>query len=193
MASGKAYIEQFHKLRCAPDLLLSRAFPNAKEITEAFAMRSAVTRFLADEYPIKDPNIHLFAVGDGRTPRAAVTFAFTTAWMCWSVDPNAGDWNPRVPVERVIVVPCRVEDLMKEESGWIGGPPDKSVVILCHAHVQPDAALRGLGLQQAAVVAMPCCTHPSDRWPWTAPHIAYKDPDVWSPQNWVHVWKDLRA
>ena len=75
--SGK-YLNSLVNLRCGPDMLLLRLFPNAKEVTESFGAYEAVAKHLRD-FPRKDPNIRLVVVGDGHTPRTAATFAFSAA------------------------------------------------------------------------------------------------------------------
>src|SRR6188474_1758259 len=63
------YLDQFLALRCAPDLIASGVFPNAKEITESMAAVRALWRNArVDRH---DPRVAAICVGDGVTPRTA--------------------------------------------------------------------------------------------------------------------------
>jgi len=82
----KRYINEFVKLKCAPDLLAWGVFPNAKEITESMAMYHAVKNYVP--FDLHDEEINLVVVGDGKSPRTAALFAVMTKWTCYSVDPK---------------------------------------------------------------------------------------------------------
>ena len=110
--SGK-YLNSLVNLRCGPDMLLLRLFPNAKEVTESFGAYEAVAKHLRD-FPRKDPNIRLVVVGDGHTPRTAATFAFRSAWECYSVDPVLN--NKKWDVERLMCFRSRIQDMPTVQS-----------------------------------------------------------------------------
>lgn len=80
------YLDMFLNLKCAPDLILSRVFPDAKEITESFGAYAAFTKYLSKSTGFTD--VVFIVLGDGSTPRTGATFAMRTAGEVLSVDPN---------------------------------------------------------------------------------------------------------
>ncbi|CAF4573016.1 unnamed protein product, partial [Rotaria magnacalcarata] len=76
-------------------------FPNAKEITESYAVWAALRRFIfsrfeksssksIDSIPSTDHRQNaIIVVGDGMTPRTAALCAYLTKglWQCYSIDP----------------------------------------------------------------------------------------------------------
>ena len=88
------YLNEFIKLRCAPELLTLRVFPDAKEITEAMSVLSAWRAHILPLAAALPPAAAgerrcIVCVGDGCTPRSAALFAFMTqGWEAISVDPE---------------------------------------------------------------------------------------------------------
>ena len=71
------HAEEFWRLRCAPDLLLSGLFPNMKEITESMAAFAAAHRWAPKlGLSLSDPGVAVAVVGDGSTPRTAALAAY---------------------------------------------------------------------------------------------------------------------
>ena len=87
------YVNEMLRLGCAPELMRLRLFPDAKELTETFAVHQAVRSRLGASYPKTDEGVTLVAVGDGNTPRTAALFAFLTRWHCVSIDPEIVPWR----------------------------------------------------------------------------------------------------
>lgn len=83
------YVDEFLGLRCAPELLEMRLFPNGKEITESMSAYSAARKYVSclPGFALNDPNVSVICVGDGHQPRTATLFAMRTAWSTYSVDP----------------------------------------------------------------------------------------------------------
>lgn len=170
------HVSRFYGLRCAIDIVDRELFPNGKEITESMGAYFAVQNHLREYHP-KDESVSLFAVGDGVTPRTAALFAFMTKWTCYSIDPllREQDWN----VDRLHVVRKHVEDVKFHGS---------KVIIACvHSHADMRATLKSITGEQRSMVSIPCCVSYN--------HIAadkeYFDEGIWSPKNFVKVWRDI--
>jgi len=169
------YINKFMSMKCAPDLLIRRLFPNAKEITESFGAFEA-TKYLP--YSWHDTNVTLIAVGDGVTPRTASTFAFRTRWECYSVDPKLRDkdWQ----VDRLTCLPTKIEQQTITSC---------TPVILCcvHSHVKLPVCLKSIVAPKISTIAIPCCV---DLTLDAVPDFSYNDENIWSAKNLVKVWCD---
>lgn len=174
------YLAEFITLRCAPDMLGLRLFPNGKEISESFAAFEAA-RYRLQEFPLGDPGITLVAVGDGQTPRTAATFAMRSAWNCYSVDPDIKGGTRRwASIQRLTIVPKRIQDVTIEG--------DRVVVVAVHSHARLELALPSIRARSAlAVIAIPCCV------PMTLdcrePSLEYEDKGIISPRRTVRIWK----
>ena len=64
------YIDNYMNTMCCTDLAELKIFPNAKEITESMAAYH-VARNKIRMFDLNDPEVVMFSVGDGRTPRTA--------------------------------------------------------------------------------------------------------------------------
>lgn len=175
------YLGEFITLKCAPDMLAMKLFPNAKEISESFAAFEAIRRHL-QELSLGDPNVTLIAVGDGGTPRTAATFAFRSNWICHSIDPNLKGgklrWNN---IARLTIHPEKVEQV----------PPikaDTAVVVAVHSHADLRKAVLVANAKRVVVVAMPCCVPQKLSIP---PDKRYEDKSVISPKREILIWKDI--
>lgn len=192
------YFDEAVRTKCMPDLLATRVFPNAKEITESFAAHNAChkrpLRLAGLSY--QDPEVTAVCVGDGNTPRTATTLAFRTAWSCYSVDPrlkqdtceSAGTWlvkttadGPFKPIERLIAVRKRIQDWSLVSSGTV-------VLVAVHSHADLQEARAVIWAPRVHVIAIPCCKlqELGDR----KPDLVYEDYGIWSPQNKVKIWVD---
>ena len=173
------YLNLFVTGKCSPDLLAHELFPNAKEITESYAMFEA-THHLPEGYEWNREGVAVVVVGDGHKPRTAAMFCHRTAWEALSVDPALA---PRsYPFKRFTMNRNKVEDIKVE---W-GGPV---VIVLPHSHAKIADCLRNITGTKRAVITMDCCVQ--NIIPGRAPDIEYEDPDVWSPKNIVRVWRDV--
>lgn len=171
------YLNRLITSSAGAQLLAARVFPNAKEVTESFGVRQAITR-VADLDP-GDAGVVLLSVGDGTTPRTAATFALTTAWQCHAVDPRL---RPKAMWERIPRLTChrrRVEDLRLEA--------DVAVIVMVHAHVKAAAALAAIDAHRVVLLAMPCCVPVGLE---DEPVLRFRDPDIGSPANEVAIWQN---
>ena len=178
------YLGEFITLKCAPDMLAMKLFPNAKEISESFAAFEAVRRHLQELW-LGDPTITLIAVGDGGTPRTAATFAFRSNWLCHSIDPNLRGGKLRwANIARLTLHPDKVEDTPP-----IDCKGSTAVIVAVHSHANlKNAILAAANAHRIVVIAIPCCVPQKlslepDRW--------YDDKSVISPKRTVLIWKDI--
>lgn len=175
---SRHHLDEFLRLRCAPDLVGWDTYPNTKEITESFGAYAAVRAHLWSRFAPRDPSVLLVAVGDGSTPRTAVTFAMRSQWSCVSIDPKlreAAAWEARV--RRLHCLPQRVEEVTLEA--------ERAVIVAVHSHADLAAAVRAVRARVLAVVAMPCCVPQALG---VAPSVSYADWAIWSPHRTVSVW-----
>lgn len=182
-AIGRRYFSQFMKLKCAPDLLVRKIFPNSKEITESFGAYNAV-KYLP-HLQLNDPSTVVVCVGDGRSPRTAATFAFRSAWKCISVDPNLADRDWKI--DRLQCVKKRIEDTRIEA-------PDNLLVVAVHSHAFLSDALKSMSAPRISVIAIPCCV-PQVIYTIRGklrPDRKYRDMGILSPKNEVLIWDDVR-
>lgn len=156
------YLDAFIGSDCGAPLLMYRMFPNAKEITESWAMFAA-TRHLGDPFRWDNPEVRVVSVADGTTPRTAAMFAFRTRWEAHSIDPLL---EPKpYAIDRLVQHRARVEDvrlgddLQNEDRQCDDRQSDYRplVIVACHSHAPLDLALRSLRGAPRAVIAMPCC------------------------------------
>jgi hypothetical protein len=100
------YLDEFVTLKCAPDLLTAKIFPDAKEITESMAAFNAYRRHLMGRIDINNPRVLVIAVGDGIHPRTSSLFAMRTKFTCISVDPALKIQGESVPlIKRELINP----------------------------------------------------------------------------------------
>jgi hypothetical protein len=191
------YTKEFMNLRCAPDLLAAEVFPRSsrlKEISESFGAYNAVRTYLQPEWALNDRSITVVAVGNGCSPRTAATFAYRTAWNCWSVDPRMLAVSPHKPclssyrhprIDRLWISPTTIEDAAIKCD-----PTDRVLVVAVHSHADLPAAVElFLDAQEVAVIAIPCCIEQRLK---RLPDIEYIDDGILSPKNLVKVWKQVR-
>jgi hypothetical protein len=169
------HINEFFQLNCLPDLLMTKIFPNAKEITESMAAYHAVRR--TKMFALNDPEVVLLAVGDGHTPRTAGLFAFRSAWTCYSVDPVMRD--RQYPIKRLYLTNKKIEDTIPIVA-------KKAVIVAVHSHAPLQAAFEKVHAEHKVVVAIPCCYKQelNDK----KPDYEYVDKAIWSQKNKVKVW-----
>lgn len=182
------YLREFLDMKCAPDMLALRVWPRNradKEITEAFGAYNAVRKYLRDDFSLQNPDVRVVCVGDGRTPRAAVTFAFRTAWTAHSVDPqlktlyHRGLRPMRLEMHHKRIEECRFD--------W----PNPTVIVACHSHAPLQAAIDACcGAVRLAVVAIPCCVE--QHVPGIPADVVYDDKGIMSLKRRVLVWRDVR-
>lgn len=180
------YLDEFIRLKCAPDLLAWGVYPNVKEITESAAAFDAVRTRMMDR--LGDPSITVLCIGDGASPRTAAMFACRTKWMCWSIDPklSVAPWEARI--KRLKCMRFKIEDFQ-----LCPGQPDEMqnqsvdgdiVVVAVHSHAALKEAER---FHPILTVAIPCCV------PQMAfgrlPDKEYADWGIHSPERTVKIWR----
>ena len=187
-AISSRYMTEFLQLHCATELVESRVFPDAKEMTESFSAFNARRTQLSADFSADDPNITLVSVGDGHTPRTAALFAFRTRWNCVAVDPEMGfakDSKASYDIDRLQHHCAKIEEMRIKTK--------RCIIVMVHAHVSLATTLRSIQAEDgtAACIALPCCNYYSAI---DAPNRAvpeYEDMSVISPHRTVRVWKAL--
>lgn len=212
------YVTEMLKLACGAELVRLRVFPDAKELTEAFAASNAIRTHLRRRYEPDDERVCVIAVGDGNTPRSAALCAFLTRWQCVAVDPEMvpwRDWRRRHGIQDASWSSCddTHENGETEEDvhGWGGVRRlqvhrrkmqemvvecDRAVIVMIHAHISLKDVLASVKTDtgECAAVILPCCNwysrlvHPDGA---TAPCHEYEDDAVVSPQRTVRVFSSL--
>jgi len=128
----------------------------------------------------KSAAVTVVCVGDGHRPQTAATFAYRTAWQCYSVDPQL---RPRIyNIKRLSLHRCKVEEFGFHEK--------KNVLLVCvHSHAPLDKAVQSItNYNQLAIISIPCCVHQKIDRP---PDLVYRDENIHSPKNEVLVWKSI--
>jgi hypothetical protein len=185
------YIEEFVRCSCASDLLKNYLFPNAKEITESFACYNAVREYIWNDVSPRDDNVLFFAVGDGKQPRTAATFAFRSRWTCISIDPELSIGNNRYfskhpKIQRLYTFKNKVENI---EIPFVEDIKNRIVIIgLVHSHAKINDAYNKLKGRETYVVSIPCCVKHNELC-GKKPDIEYVDEGIWSSKNLVKIWK----
>lgn len=179
----RRYMDEFIKLKCAPDLISMRLFPNAKEITESMAAYKA-TRFISGKVNLDfgNPNIAMVCVGDGNTPRTAALFAFRSRWDCYSVDPRLGP-------KRFEVAHLHVrQEAITAASPIRTFPHDAIIIVLVHSHALLPVVLDKIVCERRHVIAIPCCVPNGII---TPARYVYDDWGIWSPHRTVSIWTNI--
>ncbi len=176
------YVNRFIGLNSLEEFGKYGLFPNVKEVTESFGMYHAVTQWIGGTDPDifdDDTNVYVIVVGDGKTPRTAALFAFMTKWQCCSIDPALeGDYEG---IRRLDIVPERIEDAkIKPTDDGI------NIIVMPHAHVEPQVAWNKLANDRTWLVNMPCCVHGE----LSLPAIQYRDHYIASPKNYIRIYSN---
>lgn len=176
------YLNEFMRMKCAPELLARRIFPNAKEITESMGAWHAVREHVLPRVPVlrNDPNVLVHCVGDGTTPRTGALFAFLSRWQVYSIDPRMRDsqWK----VARLHTFSERIEDFFNQ------GTSPLNLIVHVHSHASLQASVNNLtsvGGGCRYLVNIPCCRKADLD---MEPIAAYNDPAILSPRNRVEVY-----
>lgn len=174
------YLDEFLRLKCAPELADLRLYPNGKELTESFAMYRGIVKMLRPER-LAEP-IRLIDVGSGKQPRNAALFAFRSQWDCIAVDPRLDpNWISRNGrrVARLTCIPKPIQ-----EAGLARDVP--TVVVMVHAHVTVPEVLTSLpGDAPLFLASMRCCV--PNKINLTADY-SYYDHGCWSPHRRIEAW-----
>lgn len=176
---NRYYIERFMGMRCAPDLLLHRMYPNAKEVTESFGCYEAAINNLS--YSPSD-KVNVVCVGDGHTPRTAAMFAFRSSWNTYSIDPELRERTSWNRINRLTRITKRIQDAPLSFS-------EPTVIVHCHAHVKVEDSLKQIKAPNRSVITMECCV--PQYLNGVKPDIEYVDNCVWTPCNRIKIWKNV--
>lgn len=174
------YLNEFFSLKAAPDISATYAFPNAKEITESFAAYNAARKYLKSNFNLSDDSISLIAVGDGASPRTAITFAFRSKWKCYSVDPKLKLASRYTRIDRLKLYPNKIEDFKLT--------CDKAVIIAVHSHAKLSDAINSITANKKAVIAIPCCKEQVLN---QDPDHIYLDWGIHSPERIIKIWTNI--
>ena len=177
------YASVVFRLKCSRDILW--AYPNFKEWTEACGMFYAFVTLVGGFESFGDLDAGVLVIGDGRTPRCGIMFAYRTPCKVVSVDPNLSD--------RSFELCAGVDRLMlfrKKGEGLTGGdlPATRDIVIILpHSHWKGELNCDLNRYERIAVISMPCCvrtTHIMKR----PPDFSYRDHGVTSPKNEIEFY-----
>ena len=178
------YLNEFIRLKCAPDLLMFKLFPNIKEITESMAVYNTVRKYLQNEFPLSSRDVTCLVVGDGHMPRTGALFAFRTNWDVISVDPNMfKDKPPLLRINRLLSVKGKIENF----DNLLQHIKTQKVLVVCvHSHAKLSACVAQLKEKEITVISMPCCV-PDDL--NIVPEISYDDWGIHSPKRTINIYK----
>lgn len=153
-------LDEFLRLKCAPDILATGVFPNAKELSESMGAFESLRRALfgidRDDL-LRDSDIVLYDVGAGRKPRSAVLAAFRSRWSCVAIDPVIDPQAQNIrKIRRVEVFSGKVEDyqVKPEDAGKF------AIVFSVHNHATLSATMEALQLDKRpgyGMISIPCC------------------------------------
>lgn len=176
------YINEILRLNCAPELLELKLFPNAKEITESFGVFRAVQSYAGKDFPLNDPNIVLFSVGEGKRPATSAMFAFRTKWTCYAVDPKIDETHDAFKkVRKLGYIKKYVQHITNLTEAY-----EKVVIIAQHSHANLIKTVNALRGDKTLVVAIPCCVDLKLEFD---PTYSYYDWGIHSPKRNVKIWK----
>lgn len=184
------YLDQFIGLKCASDLISTKFFPNAKEITESMGAFNAVQRNLWNVFHPSDETVECYIIGDGSKPRTGALFAYRTKWKIVSIDPNmlrnklelGGIAATPKRINRLYAYRNYIEDLTFYEA-------HNNVLIVCvHSHAKLSDCFHAFPWSKKYIVNMPCCVPPDiDR----QPDVCYTDWAVHSEKRNIEIYKGL--
>ena len=184
------YLNEFTRLKCGSDLLRSKVFPNAKEITESMGAYNALRTHLQGDFPLGDDKITCVVVGDGTTPRTGALFAYRTNWNVVSIDPEMdrdfmkpGDtleeWQD---IERLWVARKKIEEVSLDH---IVG---KLLIVCVHSHAKLSECVKKRPSSPKTIINLPCCVKPDLN---IKPDISYEDYAIHSEKRIVEIYKDV--
>lgn len=177
------YINEFLRLKCAPELIEWKIYPNVKEITESMGCYHAVLENIVDKglAKLNDPTINLISVGDGCTPRTAALFAMRSAWQCWSIDPNMNDKSYN-QIKRLYIEKRKIED-------GVMNFPGIAIIVCVHSHAKMGDILNHINAPVMHLVTIPCCVpHELDN----VQYIGYSDRRIKSEKREVKIWLNVK-
>ena len=181
----------FLKLSFSGELLNSRFFPNAKEISETQGVFVAALHKLNLDY--KSEDILAIVVGDGFAPRTGYYISYLTKWSVISVDPNMKrDFEK---IEKIISLKKNLNIFShKIEDIKITVPENIKRVIFffVHSHASLKNSMEVLEYGhklRVDAISIPCCYNDDLG---ILPSLEYSDPFILSIHRKVQVYKDIK-
>lgn len=190
------YLDEFIKLKCAPDLLALKVFPNAKEITESMGAYNVMRKYLLHlkEYELGNDNICCLMIGDGCTPRTGALFAFRTNWQIYSIDPRLrvtgkptilNGWK-LLTISRLTICPVKAEDFRFQLPVY-----KKIIIVAVHSHASLKKTVKNIKQQFKGtidIISIPCCVSDDlDR----QPDVSYLDWGIHSEKRRINIYKGV--
>ena len=190
------YLDEFIKLKCAPDLLLNHLFPNAKEITESMAAFNAYRKNLMFSYPPTEEHTTCLVIGDGVTPRTGAVFAMRTKFEVTSVDPVIRLKLGHIYHENInnlVMLKERAEKIYYD----IFCPKytlNKLIIVAIHSHAPLDKLIKRIeettDIKEFAIISIPCCYEDNIEHLDTINKIAsYNDWGIHSEKRRINIYK----
>jgi len=174
------HLDRFFDLKCKD--VLSAVFPNAKEVTESFAVYDAAVSILGRD-ALHDSSILAICPGDGVSPRTGATAALRSAWTVKSVDPKMGlRWvRGKHTIKRLSCVRANAEALTYVAQ--------RIVILATHSHASMTALLAKCHAQRVDIISLPCCVKDG----LGEPTRSYDDADCISPARRVNAYVEYGA
>jgi hypothetical protein len=171
-------------LKKLPLLIRDQLFPNSKEITESVAAYMAIKKL--DSIKLNSPNVVVYVIGDGHTPRTATTIASSSNFTVHSIDPllknkkfkhcEKKKWFKRLQIHKI-----KSEDFTSIEKNC-----ELSIVVAVHSHAPFEEFWSKIPDPKVGI-AIPCCfKHEIKN---NQPVLKYHDEFILSPKNEVIIWK----
>ena len=188
------YLDELFKLNCAPELIGLKLFPNAKEVTESFAMFNAVRGRWRRSGILANPHALFVVVGDGVSPRTAATFAFRSQGICVSVDPLLRRETKWEKINRLVLADKKIEHLSSPFTWVKKVEQTPAIIIHCHSHADLTSSLRQVSswvsprVDVQGIVSMPCCVPDEVPLGWKLAD-SYADWGVMSPQRTINIYE----
>lgn len=182
---GLRYLNEFLRLRCAPDIL---AVPHilgsspAKEVTESMGAWEAVRHVLNDGAQARD-DVVCCVVGDGHLPRTGALVAHLTKWEVISVDPEMRSTTPELrQMKRLYPIKAKLEDLCPPAIRF-----HHVVIIGVHSHAPAQLSWDFIQAREKLLVLIPCCVRGAvtGDFDWK---FSREDKGILSPHNRVRMY-----
>ena len=193
------YVNEFMGLKCAPDLLTARLFPDGKEVSESQGCYYAIKRHIlpAIKMTEADRDIAVVVPGDGKQPRTGALIAFRTRWTVYSIDPNLDEaihverkdgkfgtmLRHNIFAERLCAHRRKIEDDSIDATLFA-----HTILVMCHSHASLQDSIKSLSYNRLHCVVMPCCVPQEIS---GKVYLGYTDVAIWSPKNTVKVYLDV--
>jgi len=187
------YINQYFGLKCSAEMQELRLFPNLKEIQESFSIINNVQNYCMKtdtNIDFKNPNINVYVIGDGVTPRTAAVFNFLTKWKTFSIDPLMRIENDYSTIQNLNVFKGKAEDVFVDNPDIVE-QKDYIFIILPHSHIEnTNSIYRYFKNQKTWIINLPCCkpnqdnTLPIESW------IGIKDRYINSDKNILKIYNN---